>query len=152
MAVEIQGVDIIVRVREAGETDWLELVCEIDNTVDHSNDTTETKTKCGKFVGIDEMSGNYSGNAVSNAVPGAGEASYEQILTWQKARTPLEILIENEAFTSSSGSPIAEGSAVHVFAEGKFTQTVLTSPTGEVVKFSWTFKPTGNINISGTST
>lgn|GEM_PF-4251655 len=141
---------MITRVREAGETTWLTLVCEIDESIDHTNDVSETDTKCGTFNGVKEMKGNYTGNAVSNADPGATEASYSQILTWQKARTRVEFLHENEAFTASDGSPIAEGAAVHVYATGRFVQTTLTSPVGEVVKFAWTFKP-DEINITGTS-
>lgn len=151
MATEIQGNDIIVRVREVGESEWLQLVCEIDESIEHTNDVSETDTKCGTFNGVKEMKGNYTGNAVCNASPTSGECSYNQILQWQADREPIEILIENEAFTAESGDSVAEGEAVHIFATGKFVASTLTAQTGEVVQFSWTFRPTGTPVIDGSS-
>lgn len=151
MAIEIQGVDVIVRVREVGETDWLTLVCQMNESIEHTNDVSEKDTKCGTFNGVKVMKGNYTGNAVCNAVPGVSEASFMMVLNWQNDRTPLEMLIENEAYTAESGDNVAEGAAIHIFSTGKFVQSNLQTQTGEVAEFSWTFKPTGVPVISGSS-
>jgi hypothetical protein len=150
MAVETQSIDTVTRVREAGDTTWLTLVCSINTALDHTNDVSEKDTKCGTFYGVKDMKGNYTGSAVSNAVPGVNEASYNTVLNWQKNKTPVEFLHENEAYTAENGNNIAEGAAIHVFAVGKFVQTTLTDNNGEVLEFSFTYKPT-TINISGTS-
>jgi hypothetical protein len=149
--ITIDGNDVKVQIREAGDTTWKELVCEVDETFEHTNDVTETDTKCGPAVGTKEMKGNYTGNGVANANAGASEVSWSNIVTWQRARTALEILIENEAYVAEDGTPIAEGTEIHIYAPGKFVQSTLTAATGEVVKFAWTFKPTATPTFSGTS-
>jgi len=149
--VVIDGNDVVVRIREAGDTEWKELVCEVDETAEHTNDVTETDTKCGPAVGVKEMKGNYTGNGVAHADPEATEVSWSDVVNWQKNRTPLEFLMENEAYTAEDGSSIAEGAAIHIFAPGKFVQSSLTAATGEVVKFAWTFKPTSTPSFSGAS-
>lgn len=151
MAVELQAVDVKVQVREVGDTEWLTLVCEIDEQSELTNDTTETDTKCGTFVGVKEAKANVSGNAVYNADPESSEVSLEQVRNWQISKTLLEMLIENEAFTASDGSSIAEGAALHEFYTGRFVQSTRTSPVGDINKFSWTFKPQGTPNYTGTS-
>jgi len=149
--ITIDGNDVKVQIREAGDTTWLELVCEVDETFEHTNDISETDTKCGPAVGVKEMKANYTGNGVVNANAAAGEISWANIVTWQRARTSLEILIENEAYVAEDGTSIAEGSEIHIFAPGKFVQSTLTAATGEVIKFAWTFKPTSTPTFSGTS-
>ena len=151
MATEVQGIDIKVQVREVGDTTWQTLVCEIDSQFQHTNDTTETDTKCGTFNGVKDVKGNYSGNAVFNVVPGANEVSYEDVLNWQINKTLMEMLVENEAYTSEAGDPITEGQVIHYFATGRFVDSTLTGATGDVGKFSWTFKPTGVPTIGGAS-
>jgi hypothetical protein len=151
MATEIQGIDFKVQVREAGDTDWKRFVCEIDSQFQHSNDTQETDTKCGTFNGIKNLKGNYSGNAVFNVDPDADEVSYNQVLTWQKAKTRLEFLIENEAYTAEDGTSIAEAAVLHIFASGRFVDSTLQGAVGDIGKFSWQFKPTGEPTISGSS-
>lgn len=145
MATEIQGIDIIVEVREAAASgdDWLRLVCEVDNQAEMDNEVSETDTKCGTFTGVKDMKGNYSGNAVSNAAPTSSEASYEDIVTWQNDKTLLDFRFYNDAFGA-----IAVGAAVSQQATGRFTNSVMTSATGEVVQFSWTFSPSGTISLA----
>ena len=151
MATEIQALDIKVQVREVGDTTWKSLVCEIDSQYQHTNDVTETDTKCGTFNGVKDMKGNYSGNAVFNVVPGGSELSYDEVLNYQRNKTLLEMLIENEAYTAEDGTPITEGSVLHIFARGRFVDSTLTGATGDIGKFSWTFKPNGTPVIDGTS-
>lgn len=151
MANAIDSVDVKVQVREVGDTTWKTLVCEIDSQFQLSNETTETDTKCGTFFGVKVAKGNNSGNAVFNATPGANEVSYDDVANWQINRTALEMLVENEAFTGEDGTSYTEGQVIHYFYSGKFVDSTLTGPVGEVMKFSWTFKPTGTPNIGGTS-
>jgi hypothetical protein len=143
MATEIQGIDDIFEVREVGEEDWLRLVCEVDNSAEMDNEVSETDTKCGTFVGVKEMKGNFSGNAVSNATPTSSEASYEQVVAWQKATTLLEFRNYNAAFGA-----IAESAAYHFEGQGRFTNTNKSSASGEVVQFSWTLSPSGEIFLT----
>ena len=149
--ITIDGNDVKVQIREAGDTEWKELVCEVDETFEHTNDVSEIDTKCGPAVGVKVMKGNYTGNGVVHANPSASELSWSDIVNWQRNRTALEMLIENETFTAEDGTSIAEGSAIHIYAPGKFVQSTLTEATGEVVKFAWTFKPTSTPTFSGTS-
>lgn len=149
--VSIDGNDVNVYIREAGDSTWKVLTCEETDTAEHTNEVTETKTKCGPAVGIDEMKGNYTGNGVQNADPGATEVTWNDVVNWQKNRTPLEFLMKNEAFVAEDGSNIAEGATVHIFAPGKFIQSSLTAATGDIVKFAWTFKPTSTPTFSGAS-
>lgn len=146
MATEIQGIDIIVEVRESAGSDptWKRLVCEVDNQAELDNEVSETDTKCGTFTGVKDMKGSYSGNAVSNAAPTSSEASYEQVSLWQDDKTLLDFRFYNAAFGA-----IAEGGVVNQQCVGRFTNTVFTSATGEVTQFSWAFSPTGTITING---
>jgi hypothetical protein len=149
--VTIDGNDVVVRIREAGDSTWKTLVCEVDETIELTNDVTETDTKCGPAVGVKVMKGNCSGNGVCHADPSSTEVTWNDIANWQTNRTALEFLMENEAFTAENGTNVAEGATIHVFAPGKFVQSTLTAATGEVVKFAWTFKPTSTPSFSGTS-
>jgi hypothetical protein len=144
MATEIQGIDIIVEVRDASDSPatWKRLVCEVDNQAEMDNEVSETDTKCGTFTGVKDMKGNYSGNAVSNAVPTSSEFSYEDVVTAQEAKTLLDFRFYNAAFGA-----VAEGAAVFQQCTGRFTNSVLTSAAGEVVQFSWTFSPSGTISL-----
>lgn len=144
MATEIQGVDDIFQVREDGDSpgEWKTLVCEIDNQAEMDNEATEVDTKCGTFSGVKEMKGSFSGNAVSNAVPTSAEASYEDVVNWQKNRTLLQFRNYNAAFGA-----VAQSAAYHFEGVGRFTNSVKTSSTGEIVQFSWTFSPSGEIEL-----
>lgn len=142
---DIQSIDDIVEVRVAGDSPgpWKRLVCEVDNSAEMDNEVTETDTKCGTFTGVKEMKGNFSGNAVSNATPTSSEASYEDVVTWQKNKTLLEL----RNYNAASGS-VAESAAYHLQCEGRFTNSNKTSAVGEVVQFSWTFSPSGEISVT----
>lgn len=145
MANEIQGLDIVFEVQEDGDSasDWQVLVCEIDSQSELTNDVTEVDTKCGTFAGIKEMKGNYTGNAVCNATPTATEASYEDVVGWQKDRTRMNFRFRNTA----SGSVLAN-EGVFQQGEGYFVASTLQGTNGEIVQFSWTFKPVGEISIT----
>lgn len=151
MAQELQAIDIKVQVREVGQSTWKNMTCEIDSQFQLTNDVSETDTKCGTFNGVKDAKGNYSGNAVYNVSPGATEVSWEDVANWQINKTLLEFLVENESFTAEDGSTIAEAAVLHIFSTGRFVDSTLTGATGDIGKFSWTFKPTGVPNISGTS-
>lgn len=145
MATEIQGIDIIFEVRVSGDSDtsWDRLVCEVDNQAEMDNEVSETDTKCGTFTGVKDMKGSYSGNAVSNAAPTSSEVSYEDVITYQEDKTLLDFRYYNAAFGA-----IAAGAAVSQSGTGRFTNSVMTSATGEVVQFSWTFSPSGTISLA----
>jgi len=151
MSAELQGLDLKVYLREAGDTDWKEFVCDIDKQLELTNDTTEVETGCGTFVGVKPLKANASGNAVYDIEVGGAAVSWQDAADWQLNLTPLEMLIRNQAFTSSTGNSVAQGAVVHVFMAGKMVGTTLTGPVGEVVKFSWTFKPIGLPDLSGAS-
>lgn len=149
MATEIQGIDLIfeVRVADGSDTSWDRLVCALDDQAEMDNEVSEVDTKCGTFTGVKEMKGSYSGNAVANAAPNAGtEVTYENVVGWQSDKTLLDFRYYNAAFGA-----IAEGAAVYQQGTGRFTNSVLTGSTGEVVQFSWTFSPTGTISLTPVS-
>lgn len=145
-ATEIQGIDLIFEVRVSGDSDttWDRLVCALDDQAEMDNEVSEVDTKCGTFTGVKEMKGSYSGNAVANATPNAGtEVTYEDVVFWQKNKTLLDFRYYNAA-----NGAIAQGAAVFQTGSGRFTNSVLTGTTGEVVQFSWTFSPTGEIELT----
>ena len=149
MATEIQGIDLIfeVRVANASNTTWDRLVCALDDQAEMDNEVSEVDTKCGTFTGVKDMKGSYSGNAVANASPSVGtEVTYEEVVNWQKNKTLLDFRYFNLAFGS-----ILQGAAVYQEGSGRFTNSVLTGSTGEVVQFSWTFSPTGTIFLTAQS-
>jgi hypothetical protein len=149
MATEIQGIDLIFEVRVSSDSDttWDRLVCALDDQAEMDNEVSEVDTKCGTFTGVKDMKGSYSGNAVANASPSAGtEVTYEEVVSWQQAKTLLDFRYYNLAF-----GVITQGGAVYQEGTGRFTNTVLTGATGEVVQFSWTFSPTGTIYLTAQS-
>lgn len=148
---DIQSIDIIVYVREVGDTDWKQLVCEIDSQFELVNDVSEIESKCGIHIGVKPVKSNNSGNAVFNVDPESDELSYNDVRNYQINRTALEMLVVNGAFTSESGTSYTEGQIMHYFYTGKFVNSVLQGPVGEVGKFSWSFKPSGTPNDNGSS-
>lgn len=148
MATEVQALDDIFEVRVAGDSPgpWKRLVCEIDNSAELDNETSEVDTKCGTFTGVKEMKGTYSGNAVSNAKPLSTEASYKEVIQWQKDKTLLDFRNYNEA-----AGDVTLGEAYHHSGQGRFTNSNKTATVGDVVQFAWTFTPTGEIELDAIS-
>lgn len=137
----IQGVDIFFRVRAAGSSDtFQEMVCTIDDQIQLTNETTETDTRCGTYVGVKEAKATLSGNAVFNTDTTATEVSYDDVSTFQIAKTLLEFEYGNDAFTDGSGNSIAEGAVLYFTGQGRFTDSTFQGTTGEVGRFSFTFK------------
>lgn len=151
MATILDALDVKVQVREVGDVAWKVLTCELDEQSQLTNDTTETDTKCGTFFGTKEAKGNISGNAAFNVSPTGSEVTLTDVRNWQINRTNLEMLIENEAFTASDGDSINEGEVLHEFWSGKFVDSTRTGAVGDIIKFSWTFKPQGLPVFSGLS-
>lgn len=138
----IQGIDVVFKVREAGTSgSYLQVVCEIDNSMKLTNDTQETKTKCKTFTGIDVAKSNISGNAVYNITPTATEASYKDVADWQLNATSLEFKFENAAFTDDAGTSYAEGALFDFTGTGYFVDSDFKGTSGQVGQFSYTFKP-----------
>lgn len=148
MATTTQGIDVVFEVRVSGDSDttWLRLVCDLDDQAEMDNEVTEVDTKCGTFTGIKEMKGSYSGNAVSNAEPTSSEASYQDVVLWQKGKTLLDFRYYNLV-----AGTVAEGEALFQTGQGRFTNSVLTAATGDLMQFSWTFSPTGEIDLTPNS-
>lgn len=146
--ITTQGVDVLFQVRVSGAspTTWKTIVCDLDDQAEMDNESTEVDTKCGTFTGVKEMKASYSGNAVSNAAPTSLEASYQDVVGWQKDRTLLDFRYLNMAFGS-----IAEGESLFQTGTGRFSNSVLTAATGETMQFSWTFSPEGEIDLTPNS-
>lgn len=138
MAVDnsIQGSAVVLEVSDDGVS-FKTLVCEEDSQIDLSNDVTTTKTKCSTFKGISQVDATISGNAVCNADPTAEEVSYNDVQTWQLQKTQKYFRYRNAA----QGS-FAAGQAFSFTGVGYFTQSTLTAPGDDVVKFSFTFSVT----------
>lgn len=149
MALDIQGLNVSFWVREASDSDgdFRRLVCSLDDQAEIDNEVTETDTKCGTFTGVKNAKGTYSGNAAANADPNAGtEITYNEVLDWQDAKTLLDFMLKNDAFGAIPAGD--EGGPIYHAGQGRFTNTVLTAPVGEVVQFSWTFSPSGALSFS----
>lgn len=138
----VQGTDIIIKLREAGTSDdWQQMVCEIDNQLQLTNDVTEKDSKCGTHIGIKPTKGNISGNAVHNTDPTSTEISYNGAVTWQKARQLLEFEYVNAAYTDAEGNAVGEGAEISQTGTAYFTDTTFKGNNGEVSEFSFTLKP-----------
>lgn len=138
MAIDnsIQGSAVVLEVSDDGVT-YKTLVCEEDSQMDLSNDVTTTKTKCSTFKGISAVDATISGNAVCNADPDVDEVSYNDVQTWQKLKTQKYFRYRNAAQGSFTAGQAFEHTGV-----GYFTQSTLTAPGDDVVKFSFTFSVT----------
>lgn len=139
---ELQAVDIVFKVREAGTSDaYKELVCTIDDQLQLTNDVTETNTRCGTKIGVSEAKGTLSGNATCNISPTSSEVSYDDVAGYQIDRTNLDYEYKNEAFTDEDGNSVAEGAVLNFSGTGKFVDTTFTGADKDVAKFSFQFKP-----------
>lgn len=141
MAEEIQGSDVAFYVSTTENGTYKQLVCEEDSQFDISAEVTTTKTKCGPFKSVDDPDFSASGNAVANATPEAGELSYEDVVAYQKAKQKLWFKYYN-----ATSATVNEGEGVFFQGQGYFTQTTLTAPGTDVVKFSWTFEGVGTLD------
>lgn len=143
----LQADDIVFEVRVVGDSgEFKTLVCELDNQLQLTNDVSETDTKCGTHVGIKRAKGNISGNASHNVVPTSLEVSYNMVADWQLNKALLEYRYKNAAFTAGDGSAIGEGEAVYFTGQGRFVDSTYQGSTGEIMQFSWTFKPSSITN------
>lgn len=144
MATEIQSLDDVLELRVAGDSPgpWKRLVCEVDNSVETDSEITEVDTKCGTFTGVKEMKGTLSGNAVSNATPLSTEASYKDMLQWQKDKTLLDFRNYNAA-----AGDVAESAAYHIEGQARVTNLNKTATVGDVVQFAWTLSPSGELEL-----
>jgi hypothetical protein len=144
----LQGADVEFMVREAGSSDvWRRMVCSIDDQFELTNETTETDTKCGTYIGIKPVKANISGNAVFNTEATGSEVSYEDVTNWQINNTPMEFIYRNEAYTSGSGSTVAAGDVLYFTGAGYFSATMYNGTNGQIGQFSWTFKPNTVTNV-----
>lgn len=151
MSLIMDALNTGVRVREVGSGTWLELQCEIDAQAATTISSTTTVTKCGSFSGFQPEDVQYSGNAAYDIDTGGTAVSYNDIRDWMANNTEVEFLYYNKAFTNSAGTPVAEGALLHEFSAGQFLNLTLTSAVGDVVKFSWGYKPSSPVDTTGAS-
>lgn len=142
--MEIQSLDLVFEVRPAGDSGapWQELICAIDDQSEMDNEVTETRTRCGTFSGVQDPTLTYSGNAVSNSSPEPEQASFMEVRQWQNEKELLDFRYYNKA-----NGTVTIGSVVSEQGSGRFTNSVSTGNSGEVVQFSWTFTPSGEVAI-----
>jgi len=142
MAVqEIQGKDSLFEISTDGTT-YKVLVCEVDNSLKGTADTTKEKTKCGPITGINTPDYTISGNAVTNSTPGASEVSYKDVQGWFNANTKLYFRLQSPAV-----GELNPGEAYYHAGQGYFNSLGLASTSGETVKFDWEFTVTGELTI-----
>lgn len=141
---ELQGSLIQFKVRENGTADPLKtLVCTEDTTFNITNEISKRRTNCGVKTGIADAEFTASGNAVYNYTPGGTEVSWDDIKEWQKSKTKLDFVYENDA-----DSPLAQGAALSAVGSGYFTETTFTgsAEADGIGSFSWTFEGTGTLD------
>lgn len=147
----MDSLNVGVRVRAVGDTEWMDLNCEVDSQ-GHLQITVNTKkTKCGPFSGFTTADADYSGNAVYDIDDGDAAASYSTIRDWMLANQPVNFLYLNKAFTADDGTPIAEGAKIHEYSTGQFTDVQVQAAIGDLTSFSWAYKPSSAIDASGAS-
>lgn len=134
---EVQGSTIGFYVRDYGTTGiWQRLVCEETLTFDLTNDVTTTKTKCGTFKGVDVADFKVSGGGVSNFGPTATEYSHDHLTADQVAVQKKEFRIQDAATL---------GTVILLAGAGYFTQSQISIPANDVVKFTYTFEGVGTL-------
>lgn len=141
MAVEIQGSNIELTIREYNTGDFKTMTCEKTVSLSVTNDVTTEKTKCGVFKGIQVADFRLNGEAVFNAVPSGSELSYDEALAWQLDRTKVEFILRNTAFGAYSA-----GELIRMSGQAYFVQTEFDGSDGVASKFTWTLEGSGTLN------
>ena len=148
-ASTIQGLNIGFYVRNYGTTNaFKRLVCEDNLNFDINNDVSTVKTKCGVFKGIDVADFKANGSGVCNLTPTASELSLDALQVVQVARTKQEFVLQNEAYTDSSGASIAIGHQVKLSGAGYFTASQLQAGVNDPMKFTWNFEGEGTLTLT----
>jgi hypothetical protein len=144
MAQEIQGSLVLMYVSETPNNFKL-ITCEESSQASTTSSVTNTSTKCGSFAAVATPETVISGSGVANGDPAADQVSYKQIRNWVQNKTPIYFIYKNIA-ASSIG--ITNGEVVYLDGLGYFTEATVTAQDGDVVKFNWSFSPSGTIDDS----
>lgn len=150
MAQSIQGLDIVFEVRTPATTSpvvaagpWREMVCSIDDGIELDNEVNETDTKCATFSSTKKPKGTITGNAVASKALTSGQVSYKDVVKFQDDTRLLDFRIYNKADVGGT-----DGDVVSIQGQGQYTNTSMTGTVGEAVQFSWSFSPSGELNIN----
>lgn len=139
MATSVQGSDVSFQVRVADTGTFKTMVCEDTLSFDITNEISSAKTKtCGTFKGVSAAEFKANGSAVFNAVPSGSEVSYDDVSSWQIAKTKVEFIILNTNSTV--------GDLIRMSAYGYFTSSQFTANDGDVCKFTWALEGDGTLN------
>jgi TP901-1 family phage major tail protein len=135
---QIQGKDIVVKVREAGTTGaFLQMLCETTASIEMSRPETTTQTKtCGTLRSRGSLEWSVPVEGVVETDPDTGFVSYQQLLTWMTSDVDLEVEVadsNNDIFLSGD-----------VF----LSNLNLTAPTDGFASFTATLAGTGNPDVT----
>ena len=143
-ATEVQGVNVMILVRDFGSEDaFQEVVCEETLVFDLNNDVTTTKTKCGVFKGIQVADFKANGGAVCNITPTSAEYSYDELQNDQIGIVKKEFVILNREHDD-----VGQGDEIRMSGGGYFVGSQFTANVGEVCKFTWNLEGVGTLNTT----
>lgn len=145
MAVELQGSEVELLVRQKNTGDFKTMTCEETVFLDVTNDVNTAKTKCGVFKGVQTPDFKLNGKAIFNAVPAGTELSYNEALAFQLDRTLCEFILRNTAVTKN-GTAYTAGELVRMSGDCYFTQTQFDGSDGVASGFTWTMEGSGTLN------
>jgi hypothetical protein len=147
MATEVLG-SLVTMWVSTTNSNFKTIVCEESSQSSTTSNVNTTKTKCGSFSSVDTPETTISGNGIAGANLAANQVSFKQIEAWVRAKTKLYFIRRNEADVASS---VTAGSLVYMDGQGYFTEATETSAEGDVVKFSWSFATTGDVDNTADS-
>jgi hypothetical protein len=142
---EIQGSSVLAEFSFDGAT-FKTMVCLTDQSLDGSISDNTTETQCGPIVSIGEPSYTLSGSATVNAAQTSTEVSYEDVLAWFNNKT--KVFAKLQSPLNPGGITLALGGAFYHYIQGYFTGVSLSAAVGDIVKFTWTFKGVGVMDIT----
>lgn len=147
MSQELQGSLVVLWLSETG-SNFKAVVCETESQMSTTAEVNTTRTKCGTFKAPGQVDDKLSGSGVVDAAPAANQVSFKQLRSWAKSRTLLYFIYQNLADPSIG---VSNGDGVYSDGRGYITETTVTSPEGDLVKFNWAMEVTGETDDTADS-
>lgn len=143
---EIQGSSVLAEFSVDGAT-FKTMVCLTDQSLDGSISDNTTETQCGIIVSLGAPTYTLTGSATVNSSQSSTEVTYEDVVNWFNTKTAIFAKLVSPV-NPSPGITQALGGAFYHYGQGYFTGVSLTSAIGDIVKFSWTFRYTGTLDVT----
>jgi len=132
----IQSSDAPIELRVAGTEEYKTLVCTSDYNIPLNTTVNTVDTFCGRAVGLGVIEFNPAGSAVCEQQPTSDQVTYNDLVSWQLAKTILEFRVQFPGTGSVGG-------IIYLTGECSVTATELQGAVNEVLKFTYTLTGQG---------